>query len=77
MGFGMIDDVAEQLQPERGQCPLPEFARGLAGLDEAPLLGGDRTGIHAIGEMVNSTARNRIAFPDGPFHRGDPTVPGQ
>jgi hypothetical protein len=77
MGLGVIDDFTEKLLAERGQRALPQLARGLAHLDETPLLGGDGAGIHAVREMVHGAARDRIAFPDGPFHRCDAAVPGQ
>ena len=68
---------AEQLLAERGQRALPQFARGLALLDEHPFLGGDRAGIHPVGEVIDGAAGDRIAFLDGPFDRGDAAVAGQ
>src|SRR5665213_2369285 len=67
MGFGVVDDLAQQLLPERRQRSFPQLPRGLALLDEDPFLGGDRAGIHAIGEMIDGAAGDRIAFADGPF----------
>src|SRR5674476_1046546 len=52
MGLGVVDDFAEQFLAERGQRALPQFPRGFAFPDEAPLLDGDGAGIHAVGEMV-------------------------
>src|SRR5262245_56259715 len=46
MEFGVVDDVAKQLLPQRGKRAFPEFPRGLALSDENPVLGGDGTGIH-------------------------------
>src|SRR5579864_9269579 len=62
--LGVIDHVGQQLEAERGQRTLPEFAGGLALLDEAPVLGGDGAGVHAVGEVIDRAAGDRIAFLD-------------
>src|SRR6202035_5600279 len=77
MGLGVVDDLAEQFLAERGQRTLPQLPRRLALFDETPFLRGDGAGIHAVGEMVERAARDRIAFPDGPFHGRDAAVPRQ
>src|SRR6266850_4574594 len=77
VGLGVKDDVSEQFLAERGQRALPELARGLSLPDEYPLLRGDGAGIHPVGEVVDGAARDRIAFLDGPFDRGETAMPGQ
>src|SRR5207253_1513053 len=77
VGFGVVDDFTEKLQAEWRERALPQFPGGLALLDEAPLLGGDRATVHEIGKMVHGAAGDRIAFPDGPFHRSDAAVARQ
>ena len=76
VGLGVKDDVSEQLLAERGQRPLPEFARGLSLPDEYPLLRGDGAGIHPVGEVVDGAAGDWVALLDGPFDRGDAAMPG-
>src|SRR5882757_10222066 len=75
--LGVVNDLAEQFLTERRQRTLPKFAGGLALFDENPLLRGDRAGVHAVGELVDGAAGDRIAFLDGPFDRGDAAVPGE
>src|SRR3979409_2419871 len=75
VGFGVVDDVTEQFLAERCQRTLPQLPRGLALLDEDPLLGGDRAGIHLVGAVVDAAAGERIALPDGPFDRRDAAMP--
>src|ERR1700722_16493657 len=77
MGLGVVDDFAEQFLAERGQRTLPQLPCRLALFDETPLLGGDGAGIHAVGEVVDGAAGDRIAFPDGPFRRRDAAVSWQ
>ena len=63
----VADGTAQQRQPHRRQRPLPQFARGLALLDEAPVLGCDGAGIPAVGQVVDRTASHRVAFEYGPL----------
>jgi hypothetical protein len=77
MGFGVVDDFAEKLLAERRQRALPQLPGRFPLLDETPLLGGDRAGVHAIGEMVDGAAGDRIAFTDGPFDGRNAAVPRQ
>src|SRR3954452_13263560 len=66
-GFGASDDLGEQAQAERRQCALPQFTGGFTLLDEDPVLRRDRAGVHAIGEVVDGTASDRVALLDSPF----------
>src|ERR1700682_6521194 len=68
VGFGVVDDLAEQFLAERRQSTLPQLPRSLTLLDEDPLLGGDCAGIHLVGEVLDAAAGDRIAFPEGPLH---------
>jgi hypothetical protein len=77
MGFGVVDHFAEKLLAERRQRALPQLPGRFTLLDETPLLGGDRAGVHAIGEMVDGAAGDRIAFTDGPFDGRNAAVPRQ
>ena len=63
--------------PSGASARSHKFPRGLALLDEDPFLGGDRAGIHPVGEVIDGAAGDRVAFPDGPFDRGDAAVPRQ
>ncbi len=76
-GLGVIDRLRQQLEAERRQRTLPQLAGGLALFDEAPVLHHDRAGIHAVGEVIDRAARDRIAFADGPFHRGNAAMARQ
>jgi hypothetical protein len=60
----MADDAAEQRQAHRRQLALPQLARRLAARDEAPVLRGDRSGVPAVGEVVDRTAGDRVALED-------------
>src|SRR3569833_3899379 len=75
--LAVIDDVAQQLEAERCQCALPQFAGGFALLDEAPFLSGDGARIHALGEMIDRAAGDRVTLPDGPFDGRDAPVSRQ
>src|SRR3984957_4323822 len=77
MGLGVVDNLPEQFLAERGQRTLPQLPCRLALFDEAPFLRGDGAGIHAVGEVIDGAARDRIAFPDGPFHRRDAAMSWQ
>src|SRR5262245_30507092 len=70
VNLDVVNDLREQLQAERGQCALPQLTRSLALPDEAPVLGGYRAGIHAVSQVIDRTARDRVAFLDGPFDSG-------
>ena len=71
------NDARQQVEPHQGERTFPQFARGLALSDEAPVLRGDRARIPAVGEVIDGAARDRIAFEDRPFDRRDATVARQ
>ncbi len=75
--LGIVNDLTEQLLTERRQSAFPQLPGGFALFNENPLLRGDGAGIHAVGQMVDGAAGDRIAFPDGPFDRCDAAVPRQ
>jgi len=62
VGFGVVDDFTEQLLAEGRQSAFPQLPGGFALFDENPLLRGDGAGIHAIGQMVDGTAGDRVTI---------------
>src|ERR1700756_1108244 len=73
----MAQHLDHQVETQRRQRAFPKFARGLALLDEAPVLRCDRPPVHALVEMIDRAAGDRIAFADGPLHRCDAAMPRQ